>query len=157
MYDNEKSPLEMIKILPKDEFNKALIFINLGNELKCKANTRYAHANKYWRCVFSRKKPSRVLFTVECTEEWWRVKACLKNSDKYQDILIRCSEKIRNIIINAHDCESSCDDNLKFTFEDKQYQKCIGCGIYFSKLDKEDWNNLALLITKEHESANTAV
>jgi len=159
MYDNEKSPAEMIEILPNDEYNTALIFINLGLDLNCKSHTRYAHSNKYWRCVFSRKKPSRVLFTVECTDEWWRIKACLWNIDAYRDFLSSCSDEIKNIILKAYDCKS-CNNNCKggagFTFENKQYQKCVGCCFYFSKLQKNDWDSLALLIAKEYEAPNLA-
>jgi hypothetical protein len=43
----EKTPTEMIKILPNEEFNKALVFITLGDTLNCKANIRYAKSNKY--------------------------------------------------------------------------------------------------------------
>ena len=147
----------MIKILPDNEYSKALKFINLGIELNCKANTRYAHANKYWRCSFSRKKPSRVLFTVECTEKWWRIKACLWSIDAYSDILSSCSDKIKNDIINAYNCKS-CNNHCKggagFVFEDKKYQKCVGCCFYFSELSDKDWNSLALLIAKEHEATS---
>jgi hypothetical protein len=159
MYDNEKTPSEMIRILPDDSFNEAMCFINLGDKLDCKASTRYAHANKYWRCVYSRKKPVRVLFTVECTEEWWRIKACLLNIDKYRDSLTSCSENIRNTIINAYDCKSCndhCKGGAKFTFEEKQYQKCTGVNFYFSGLEEEEHDDLILLLTKEHEAAGFA-
>ena len=153
----EKTPNEMIQILPDDEYKKSLIFIDLGAELLCKAQTRYAHANKYWRCVFSRKKPPRVLFTVECTDEWWRVKACLWNIDTYREVFSSCSDNIKNDVLNAYNCKSCnshCKGGAAFSFEDKQYQKCVGCCFYFSNLCDEDWNSLSLLIKKEFEASN---
>ena len=153
-----KTPHEMIKILPEEEYDKAILFINLGIELNCKANTRYAHSNKYWRCVFTRKKPSRVLFSIECTEEWWRIKACLWNIDNYRDFLSSYSDRIINDIINAYNCKS-CNNHCKggagFSFGKVKYQKCVGCCFYFSKLPKSDLNSLILLITKEYETTNS--
>jgi len=58
MENTVKTSEEIIRILPDFEFKKALKFIDLGNSLNCKAQTRCAHSNKYWRCVFSKKKPS---------------------------------------------------------------------------------------------------
>ena len=157
MYDNEKTPDEMIKILPENKYSEAVRFVSLGHELNCKAQTRFAHSNKYWRCVFSIKKPSRVLFTIECTEEWWRIKACLWNIDAYQNLLSACSEKIKKDILTAYDCKS-CNNHCKggagFTFEDKQYQKCVGCCFYFSELCKDDLDILLQLITQEYHATN---
>ncbi|MFA7673332.1 MAG: hypothetical protein WCY62_05715 [Clostridia bacterium] len=86
--DNQvKTPEEMIKILPDSEYDQAMKFIELGNLLKCKAQVRYAKSNKYWRCVFLKKKPSRVLFTIECTDSWWRIKAMLSNIEQYKQEL----------------------------------------------------------------------
>ena len=156
---SEKTPHEVIEILSDAEQRKVLLFIDLGLELKCKVQTRYAHANKYWRCVFFKKKPQRVLFTVECTDEWWRVKACLWNMDAYRDYLSSCSKKIKNEILSAYDCKSCnshCKGGAGFSFEDKQYQKCIGVVFYFSSLADEDWNYVAMLIRKELEASNHA-
>ena len=154
----QKTPIEMIRILPDDEFTKAGMFVELGAELKCKPNIRYAHANKYWRCVFSRKNPSRVLFTVECTEEWWRAKACLWNIDSYLDSFLACSDNIKNIIINAYDCKSCnnhCSGGAQFTHENQQYRKCVGCCFYFCDLSGNDWKDLLMLIEKEHEASSS--
>ena len=157
MYDNERTPHEMIEILPDEKYNEALLFVNLGIQLNCKAQTRYAHSNQYWRCVFSRKKPSRVLFTIECTEEWWRVKACLWNMDKYRDLLNACSDRIKHDILSAYDCKSCnshCKGGAGFSFEGKQYQKCVGCCFYFAELCKDDLDSLLKLITQEYMATN---
>lgn len=159
MYDNMKSPAEMIRILPEEQYKQVFAFINLGIAIGCKPHTRYAHSNKYWRCVFSIKKPSRVLFTVECTEEWWRVKACLWNIDAYGDVFGSCSERIKNDIINAYDCKhcnKHCKGGAGFLFKNQQYHKCVGCCFYFQELSKDDWDGLALLIMKEHQHVLSA-
>jgi len=39
----EKTPHEIIEILPDAEQRKALLFIDLGLELKCKVQTRYSN------------------------------------------------------------------------------------------------------------------
>ena len=153
----EKTPIEMISILPDGEFSAAKIFVGLGEKLKCKSKVRFAPAHKTWKCVFSRTKPARVLFTLECTNNRWHIKACLWNIDAYHEFLSRCSDRIKNDIAGAYNCKS-CNNHCKggagFTFEDKQYQKCVGCCFYFSKLCKDDWDSLALLITKEYEATN---
>lgn len=152
MNNQEKTPPDMIRILPDSEFEKALKFIDLGNALNCSAQTRYAHSNKYWRCVFSKKRPSRVLFTVECTAEWWRIKAMLSNIEQYKEELNNCSENLVNLIKTAFDCHK-CNDYCKgpnpFVIDDIEYRKCLGCSFYFSKLDDADQEGLIDLIKKE--------
>ena len=148
----EKTPDEMIKILPAEKYEEALVFINLGNELNCKTQTRYAHANKYWRCVFSVNKPRRVLFTVECTDEWWRVKAMLSNIEQYKDRVMDCSENLVCLIKNAYDCHKCsghCKGPKPFVLDNIEYRKCIGCSFYFSDLPDEDMQSLVRLIKEE--------
>ena len=153
----EKTPIEMIKILPDEEFSTVKLFVELGEKLDCKNKVRFAPAHKTWKCVFSRTKPTRTLFTIECTETKWHIKACLWYIDAYSDYFNKCSEKIRNEIINAYDCKfcnKHCKGGAGFTFEGKQYQKCVGCVFYFSKLCKDDWYSLISLIAKEYEVTN---
>jgi hypothetical protein len=151
--DNQvKTPVEIIRILPDSEFVKAYKFIKLGNLLNCKSQTRYAHSNKYWRCVFSKKKPSRVLYTVECTEEWWRIKAMLSHIEQYKDELNECSENLIDLIKTAYDCHK-CNDHCKgpnpFIIDGTEYKKCLGCSFYFSKLNEIDQDSLINLLKRE--------
>ncbi len=146
------SPHDMIKILPDKEYKKALRFINLGNELNCKVQTRYAKSNKYWRCVFSKRKPLRVLFTVECTEEWWRVKAMLSNIEQYKHELSKCSETLITLIKTAYDCHKCnnfCKGPNPFIIDGVEYKKCLGCSFYFSNLSEEDQDSLINLLKSE--------
>ena len=148
----EKSPIEMINILPADEFSDAERFIKLGKQLNCKSQVRFATAHKTWKCVFSNKKPSRVLFTVECTDKWWRIKAMLSYIEKYKDELDNCSENLIGLIKTAYDCHN-CNDHCKgpnpFFIENIEYRKCLGCSFYFSKLNSADQNSLIDLIKRE--------
>ena len=153
----EKTPAEMIRILSDDEFFKANKFVEFAEKLKCKSKVRFAPAHKTWKCVYSRTKPSRTLFTIECTETKWHIKACLWNIDAYREILSKCSEKIKNAIVNTYNCKECnrhCKGGAGFTFEDSKYQKCVGCVFYFSELSNDDWDSLALLIQKEYEATN---
>jgi hypothetical protein len=151
--DKEKvSPSEMIKILPLAKQLEAAQFIQLGEDLKCKAQTRYAHSNRYWRCTFSLRKPSRVLFALECTEDWWRIKAILSNMARYTDQLQTCSDELINIVKTAFDCRECnirCKGAKPFIYEDIEYRKCIGCSYYFQDLSTESLENLKMLIKED--------
>jgi hypothetical protein len=152
MDKTQVSPSEMIKILPSAKRLEAAQFIQLGDTLNCKAQTRYAHSNKYWRCTFSLRKPSRVLFAIECTEEWWRIKAVLSNMEDYVNKLDDCSVDIINIIKTAFDCRKCsihCKGAHPFTYENIEYRKCIGCSYYFQNLSPESLENLKMLIKED--------
>ena len=155
----EKTPLDMIEILPDQEHAVAKAFIDLGSKLKCRSAVRFASAHKSWKCVFSRTKPSRVLFTVECTQEKWSVKACLWNIDAFRDVLDICGSAIKESIVNAYSCKL-CSDHCKggagFTLDNVFYRKCIGCCFYFSNMCKEDWDNLLMLIEHEYRASGSA-
>ena len=156
----EKTPIEMIRILPDQEFALVKDFVDLGEKLNCKSQVRFATAHKTWKCVYSRKKPSRVLYTIECTDEKWHIKACLWNIDAYRELLSKCSDRIKEIIKNAYNCKSCnghCKGGAEFTFEKILYKKCVGCCFYFSKLSKDDWYSLLSLIEKEYAASNPAV
>ena len=98
-----------------------------------------------------------MLFTIECTEEKWQIKACLWNIDAYRNELNKCSEVMQNRIIEAYNCKSCnshCNGGAEFTFKGVQYRKCVGCCFYFSNLIEDDWGQLLLLIEKECEATN---
>jgi len=95
---------------------------------------------------------------VECTENWWRVKACLWHIDKYRDAAEGCGERIREIIKTAYDCKlcnSHCNGGAAFTLEGGSYRKCVGCCFYFSDLEDAEWNDLAGLIRAEYAASIT--
>jgi len=147
-----KTPIEMIEILPGDKQKAAVDFIDLGTELGCGEQTRYAHSGGYWRCVFLKNKPKRVLFTVECSDKWWRVKAMLQNIERYKEIVLSCSENLIKIIKNAYDCKDDCGHckgGTPFILDNVEYKKCRGCSFYFRELDNEDCKSLIGLLKEE--------
>ena len=152
----EKTPYEMIEILPETELPKAQRFVDLAEQLDCKTQIRFAPAHKTWKCTVSRKNPSRVLFTIECTSEKWHVKACLWNIDAYRQTLEDSAEAIQNTVKNAYDC-NLCNARCKgaaFAFDGISYRKCVGNCFYFSNLTDPEWEQLVTLIRREHEASN---
>jgi hypothetical protein len=146
------TPKEMISIIPEDQRKEAEAFILLGKELNCRAQTRYAASNKYWRCVFSLRKPSRVLFTLECTDEWWRIKAVLSKMTAYVHKLDACTDELLDNIKTAYDCRrcnTYCKGAIPFTYQGTKYVKCIGCSYYFRDLSKQSWEALKMLIRED--------
>ena len=144
--------MEMIGILPEADFIEAGKFVTLGEQLNCKSQVRYAPAHKTWKCVFTMRNPSRVLFTVECTENWWRIKAMLSNIEKYKEELNHCSENFINLIKAAYDCHKCnifCKGPNPFFIDGIEYRKCLGCSFYFSQLEIADQNSLIHLISRE--------
>jgi hypothetical protein len=155
----KKTPIEMIRILPDEQFEIAKKFINLGEKLNCKFQVRFAPAHKSWKCVISRKRPARVLYTVECKEDRWHIKACLWNINAYNTILSNCSVIIKNIIKTAYDCKlcnTHCNGGAGFTFENVNYRKCVGCCFYFSNLNQGEWSSLIQLIENEYKATSPA-
>ena len=153
-----KTPVEMISILPDDDFNLANQFVKLGEKLNCMSKVRFAPAHKSWKCVFSTKKPSRVLFTIECTHDKWHIKACLWHIDAYRDCFDTCSNNIKETITGAYDCKSCnlhCGGGAAFTLNGVVYKKCVGCSFYFIHLDCYDCQSLLTLIEKEYAATNT--
>lgn len=156
----DKTPIEMIEILPIEQFELAKEFVNLGERLKCKFQVRFARAHKTWKCVMSRSKPSRVLFTIECTEAKWHIKACLWSIDTYREVLEKSSDTIKDIVKKAFNCKLCnihCNGGACFTLDGLQYRKCLGCGFYFQNLNQDDWYQLLSLLEKEYEATNPAV
>lgn len=147
-----KTPYDMILILPKEVQAAIKPFLRLGEALRCKSEIRYAHCNKYWRCVFKLRKPAKVLFVLECTETWWRIKAVLSGLSQYTDTLALCSDSIIDKIITAYDCHrcnTHCKGAPPYTFRAKEYRKCIGCSYYFRDLSEQDWGDLERLIRED--------
>ena len=156
----QKTPAEMIRILPDDDFSVANAFVALGEALNCKSVVRYATAHKSWKCVYSRKKPARVLYTIECTEDKWHIKACLWSIDAYREAFDACSDTIKGIVTSAYDCKACnqhCAGGAKFSLGGILYKKCMGCSFHFSNLSKDDWRDLVALIAKEHQATDPAI
>lgn len=148
----DMTPEDMIKILKDKDFENALKFVQVGSLLNCKAAIRYATAHKSWKCVYSKRKPKRVLFTIECDEDKWSIKANLFHIDQYKESVESCSDNIKNAIKSAYDCRmcsSRCKGGAQFTIDNQQFVKCIGCCFYFRNLPDEEWDCIRSLIEME--------
>ena len=146
------SPEEMIQILKDRDFKLASDFIQIGSILGCIPAIRYATAHKTWKCVYSKQKPKRVLYTIECNESRWSIKANLFHIDQYRKDVESCSDNIKRTIESAYNCKmcsSHCKGGTVFTLDGEQYKKCIGCCFYFKNLHDEDWYSVQTLIQKE--------
>jgi hypothetical protein len=154
------TPLEMIAILPDEKRATAKRFCELGEKLNCKPEIRYAKVNKYWRCVFKAQRINKVLFTIECTEQWWRIKAILANMAQFTERLSECSEELRQKILTAYDCHH-CNDFCKraipYTYEGNEYSKCIGCSYYLADLSDADWTDVMSLIKEDAKAYGVKV
>ena len=156
----DKTHGEMIAILPETECKQAQTFIDLAEKLHCKTAVRYAKAHKTWKCLVTRRKPQRVLYTIDCTDERWHIKACLWSIDAYRDTLDGCSEIVKAVIRSGYDCKqcnTHCGGGAVFTFEGVSYRKCVGNCFYFSGLVESDWAQVLILLEKEFLATNQTI
>ena len=158
--DIEKTPLEMIEILPVDQFEIAKKFVGLGNKLQCRTKVRYATRHKLWKCTFTMKKPQRLLYTVECNEQSWFIRARLFNIHAYIDVVNNCSDNIKDIIKNGHKCSQcnpNCEGRTPFILDDNTYRYCTFCSLSFFKLNDDEWENVLSLLENEFYTITHAV
>lgn len=71
----------MLKILNGEDYENALNLHKWAENSKCKIMPRTgAH---YYRIQYNTSKPKRSLFTIECNDKRWRVKANLYHLNQY--------------------------------------------------------------------------
>lgn len=143
---------EMLKILNDADYEQAYKLHKLAQEIGCKIEPRTgAH---YYRIQYSTPKPKRSLFTIECNEKRWRVKANLYHLSSYQKVAENSSEKLKNSIKATRTCtgcNSRCIKGSKFKLDEKSYFTCIGSGHFFEDLDENAWNELKDLLKYEND------
>ena len=157
--DTEKSPLEMIEILPADQYKTAKSFVELGEKLHCRTKVRYATRHKLWKCTFTMRKPSWLLFTVECNDQFCLVRARLFNIHTYIESVNICGANVKNIIKNGQNCggcNPNCEGRTPFTLDNNTYRYCTFCSLTFSGLNDDEWANVLSLIGNEFNAVNTA-
>ena len=154
MTDITMTPQEMIAILNDDSYREiASSFVELGKAVECNSAIRYAKAHKKWKCVWSKRKPKRVLYTIECDEENWSIKANLFHIDQYKEIVESCSDQVLYRIRTGYDCKqcsSRCKGGTEFELHGISYTKCIGCCFYFKGMASIEWADVMKLL--EYES-----
>ena len=159
--------IETIRILPDDAFEIARQFAELGEKLGFAAKVRYAGRDKIWKCTFTCKKPNRLMFKLECREDYWHVQARLFNINAYIDYVRTCSDNIRNIIKKGLQC-SLCNPDCSgyeskdyipgkfltvtaFTLDGADHKQCIWGSFTFAHLNAEEYKSVLHLIEKEYE------
>lgn len=150
-------PNEMLKILSGDDFTQAAMLHQLGETLHCKIEPRTgAH---YYRIQYSTKKPKRTLFTIECNEKRWRVKANLCFISSYSERVLSGSTTIKDAIISTRTCtkcNSRCIGGTHFKLHGHAYFTCIGSGHFFENLTGQEWSELAELLKLENSFLNAS-
>lgn len=143
---------KMLEILKGTDFEQANKLHKLGKEINCKVEPRTgAH---YYRIQYSTPKPKRSLFTIECNEKRWRVKANLYNISQYMELTAECSDTVKNAIKSTRTCtrcNSRCIGGSHFEMDGKAYFTCIGSGHFFENMNSKDWDSLAVLLKRENE------
>ncbi|MDS6407625.1 hypothetical protein REL06_016055 [Clostridioides difficile] len=149
---------EMLEVLSGKDYDIACHLHELGKSLDCKIESKTG-ARSY-KIVYSTKKPKRSLFTIECNEKKWRVKANLFHLNTYKDAVEECSKTIKDSITKTRTCKkcnSKCIGGSSFELDGKSYLTCIGSGHYFANMEEMDWKNLEKLITKENNIMQESV
>lgn len=153
MHNTPSTAKEMACIINDDCARRTIIdFAEMGEILGCKQNIRSATAHKSWKCTFSKRKPKRVLFTIECTESSWHIKANLFHMGQYMDLVESCSANVLSRIKQSYNCRRcypECVGGTEFTLHGTFYKKCIGCGFYFESMKPDEWSEIRMLLESE--------
>lgn len=148
---NAQSPEEMLGILQGTDYDTALSLHELGKSLGCKIVSKIG-AQSY-KIVYSVTAPKkRALFTIECNDKKWRVKANLFRIGAYQDIVQSSSDAIKQSIKATRACvlcNPGCTGRSSYEIDGTAYLPCYGGGHYFTGLNASDWQNLKHLIALE--------
>jgi len=149
---------ENIKNVFDTEYRKIVDeFISLAVKYDLKHAVRYAPGRKTWKCVFTSKKPKRVIFTLETAPGKFNVKACLWEIGSYMpnNLSKPLKQQLVNNCWNCGECEgnSKCRKGIKFSLDGQAYYKCVGGAFTFENLDCNDFRIIIELIEKEIKDA----
>lgn len=149
---------EILKIVRGIDFEQVRKLHKLGESFACKIESRTgAH---YYRIRYSTQKPKRSLFTIECNEKRWRVKANLYLLSQYTELASRCSAKVKESITRTRTCtkcNSKCIGGAHFILDGHAYFTCIGSGHFFENLSSQEWDEFASLVKLENGFLLTSV
>lgn len=143
--------LEMLQTLPKEEYEKAYSLHLLAQELGLQAKPRTGA--QYYRIAYNTKKPTRTVFTIECNDVKWRVKASLQSLEDYRELAQECDSKLKEQITQTRTCTecnpTRCKMGTRFHLDNKEYYTCIGSGHFFKDLTVSQWGQFKNLIREE--------
>ncbi|EKO1912030.1 hypothetical protein PZQ55_001062 [Clostridium botulinum] len=146
-----KTAEEMLTVLSGDDYNNAYGFHQFGQSFRCVIEPKIGAC--YYSVKYGVKKPKRALFTMEFTEDKFRVKANLYHFDMYRDIGKQCSDKIKESIKSTRNCtrcNPRCIQGSSFQLDGENYFTCIGSGHFFKNMAEKDWNVLKELLKQEN-------
>ncbi|MDD4125533.1 MAG: hypothetical protein PHW77_07415 [Eubacteriales bacterium] len=167
-FETEKKPTldNVSAYAPSGDINTVNMFISLAKDLNLSSQINYTrpkiiefNVNKGYKCVFTRKKPKRVMFTLDFSRKHFSVKANLYDIDKYKDSF-KLSENIISQMqtgawncawYNGGTCSDKCRRGIPITINGKTEYKCIGGAFTLRNLSEDEWRQVAELIKKEAE------
>jgi len=145
---------DVISVISSENTHIASKFISLAGKLNLKSIIRYAVGHKTWKCIFSMTKIKRVLFTLECNENRFIVKANLFHIDNYldktNDITPTIISKL-NIAYNCNECNPICRKGASLTLDGKTKRKCITSAFTFENLKADEWQTVIKMVEEEAE------
>lgn len=148
---SETTAENMIKILTGSDYEQARKLHEWAEQSGLKIEPRTGA--KYYRIQYSTPKPKRSLFTIECNEKSWRVKANLYHLSRYSEVE-PLSDSLKKAVTATRECtgcNSRCIKGSRFDLDSKKYFACIGSGHFFEDMDKPDWELLVRLLGREKE------
>lgn len=128
-------------------------FFALAGQYGLKPTVRYAAWKRSWKCVFTQKKPKRVIFTIETAPGSFTVKACLFNIGQYLH-KHTLPEAVKSQLVhdrnwNCGNCNETCRKGVPFSLDGRDYYKCIGGAFTLGPLNASDWKLARELIKEE--------
>jgi hypothetical protein len=149
--DNLTTAEEMLTVLNKKDYNIGYGLHQFGQSLGCVIEPKAGKC--YYSVKYEVRKPKRALFTMEFTENRFRVKANLYHLDMYRTIAEQCSDKIKEAIKSTRTCtmcNPRCKHGAAFHLDGESYFTCIGSGHFFENMDQKDWLALKELLKQEN-------
>ena len=135
--------------------DKAVVdeFFIFAERYGLKPAVRFGGGHKRWKCVYTQKKPKRVIFTIDTEPGKLSIKACLFNIDKYLH-KYTLPESIKTQLIqdknwNCGNCSEKCRKGVPFTIDGQDYYKCIGGAFTLDSLNTDEWRLVRDLLQEE--------
>lgn len=140
----------MLKILKTDDYECAILLHEWAKKMGCKITP--GTGAQYYRIQYNTVKTKRNLFTIECNEKRWRIKANLYHLNQYSKSVGQISEKVKESLIttrNCSKCNSRCIGGAYFILNEKTYFTCIGSYHLFEDMSKTEWIQVKELLKLE--------
>jgi len=145
----ETTAENMLKILTGKDYEQAVKLHDWAEKEGLKIEPRTGALS--YKIQYSTTKPKRSLFTIECNEKRWKVKANLYHFSQYSETE-SISDAVKQAITSTRTCtgcNSRCIKGSRFHLDGKEYFTCIGSGHYFEGMGNPDWELLAQLLDHE--------